>query len=207
MTPDAQQSQRGVVFDIGGVLELTPELHTIPKWEKQLHLPPGEIGQRLNTVFEDGCYGRVSEDEVLESIQRLLGIDAQTADSFMADIWVEYLGTPNDELIAYFRALQSRCITGILSNSFVGAREREQEHLGLEGLCGHIVYSHEVGFYKPEPEIYRLTCERLGLPPQQVVLLDDSPQYIQGAREVGMHTVLFTHNKKAIQAIERWLAP
>ena len=44
----------------------------------------------------------------------------------MADLWREYLGTANTELIEYARRLRPRYRTGILSNSFVGAREREQ---------------------------------------------------------------------------------
>ncbi|MEX2626162.1 MAG: hypothetical protein WD225_04725, partial [Ilumatobacteraceae bacterium] len=49
---------------------------------------------------------------------------------FMDDLWAEYLGTPNTELIDYFTGLGGRVRTGILSNSFVGAREREQERYG-----------------------------------------------------------------------------
>ena len=74
---------------------------------------------------------------------------------------VEYLGTPNDELLAYFRGLRGRQPTAILSNSFVGARQREHDHIGLDGLCDTVVYSHEVGLSKPAREIYLLTCERL----------------------------------------------
>jgi hypothetical protein len=44
----------------------------------------------------------------------------------MAEMWEEYLGTPNVELIDWFRDLRPRYRTGIIS-SFVGAREREQE--------------------------------------------------------------------------------
>ncbi|MDN3029733.1 hypothetical protein [Streptomyces sp. S.PB5] len=43
----------------------------------------------------------------------------------MADLWAEYPGTPNEELIGYVRGLRGSCRLGILSNSFVGARERE----------------------------------------------------------------------------------
>ena len=163
-------SVRGVVFDIGGVLEYTPDLRIQEGWEARLGLAPGEIGRRLASVFTDGSYGRISEAQVLTSIMELLDLSRPVADEFMADLWVEYLGTPNHELITYFRRLRDRCPTAILSNSFVGARPREEAHLGLDGLCDTVVYSHEVGFYKPEPEIYLLTSERLGLPPRATPL-------------------------------------
>lgn len=196
---------RGVAFDIGGVLEYTPNLHMAEKWEARLSLAAGEVHQRLAQVWSEGSYGRVTEAQVLTSVAELLEIDGPTADAFMADMWTEYLGTVNEELLTYFRGLRGRCPTAILSNSFVGARERETPWLGLEGLCDTVVYSHEVGFYKPEREIYLLTCERLGLPPAQVAFLDDNPDYLQGGRDVGMHVIPFTDNATAIQAVEAWL--
>lgn len=196
---------RGVVFDIGGVLEYTPELHVLDRWEERLGLAAGEINLRLGSTWSDGCYGRISEADVFNRIMEVLPVDRATAEAFQADLWVEYLGTPNQELLDYFRALGDRCPTAILSNSFVGARERETSHIGLEGLCSHVVYSHEVGFYKPEPEIYLLTCQRLGLPPERVAFLDDNPDYLRGAEDVGIHAIPFTENSLAIQAIEGWL--
>ena len=42
----------------------------------------------------------------------------------------------------------------------VGAREREQAAYGFQDMCDTIVYSHEVGYLKPEPAAYRIVCER-----------------------------------------------
>ena len=200
-------TDRGVVFDIGGVLEYTAS-HSVRtgKWAQRLGIPQEDFDARLAQVWEDGSYGRITEAQVHTRIGEILEIDQATVDAFMADNWVEYLGTVNTELLAYFRSLRSRCPTGILSNSFVGAREREHGPLGLDGLCDIIVYSHEVGFYKPEPEIYALTCERLGLPAARVAFLDDYPEYLSGAQAVGMHAIPFTDNASAIQAIEAWLS-
>lgn len=60
-----------------------------------------------------------------------------------------------------------------MSNSFVEAREREQDAYGFEDLVDEIVYSHEVGMCKPDPRIYELTCMRLGVGPEEMVFLDD----------------------------------
>jgi hypothetical protein len=48
---------RAVVFDIGGVLENTPNLGMIEEWEKQLGLNPGEIPTRCETIWNDGPTG------------------------------------------------------------------------------------------------------------------------------------------------------
>lgn len=91
----------------------------------------------------------------------------------MAEMWEQYLGVANSELIEYARGLRPRYRTGILSNSFVEAREREQDAYGFEDLVDEIVYSHEVGMCKPDPRIYELTCMRLGVGPEEMVFLDD----------------------------------
>jgi putative hydrolase of the HAD superfamily len=55
-----------------------------------------------------------------------------------------------------------------------------------------LVYSHEVGLLKPDPRIYRLSCERLGVAPGEVVFIDNHEPFVHAARDVGMHAVHFT---------------
>lgn len=98
------------------------------------------------------------------------------------------------------------CWTGILSNSFVGAREREQDAYGFEDLVDEIVYSHEVGMSKPDPRIYELTCTRLGVRPDEMVFLDDVETCVAGAREAGIRAVLYRGNAQAVAEIDALLA-
>ena len=51
----------GIVFDIGGVLEMTPDLGITAKWEERLHLKPGELDERLRDVWRGGSLGTLSE--------------------------------------------------------------------------------------------------------------------------------------------------
>ena len=120
----------------------------------------------------------------------------------MDDAWAEYVGTLNRELADYFASLRPRMRTGILSNSFVGAREREQALYGFEDRCDILVYSHKVGCLEPDPRIYRIVCERLGTVPQDAVLLDDIQANIDGARAVGMAAVKFVDTRQAIAELE-----
>jgi HAD superfamily hydrolase (TIGR01509 family) len=47
----------------------------------------------------------------------------------------------------------------------------------------------EIGVRKPEPEAYELAADALGVAPNQVVFLDDTPECVEGARAVGMHAI------------------
>ena len=196
---------RAVVFDIGGVLEITPDLGVTRLWETRLRLPAGELNRRMHDAWAGGSIGTITEDDVLQVITERLGLDGQQRAAFMADIWREYLGTANTELIEYARQLRPRYRTGILSNSFVGARDREQAAYGFEDLVDEIVYSHEAGMSKPDPRIYALICARLDAHPQETVFLDDAGRCVDGAREAGIHAVHYQDNAQAIGEIEKLL--
>ena len=190
---------RAVVFDIGGVLEITPDLGVHRQWEARLGLPAGDMDARMSDVWRGGSIGTITSDDVHEALKDRLGLDAQALAQFLADLWREYLGTANTELIEYARRLRPRYRTGIVSNSFVGAREREQAAYGFEDLVEEIVYSHEAGFSKPDPRIYALICTRLNVPPEQMIFLDDVEMCVAGARDAGIHAVLYQDNAQAMR--------
>jgi putative hydrolase of the HAD superfamily len=160
----------------------------------------------MQDVWEGGAIGTISERDVHQAVRERLGVDERQLEEFMGMIWREYLGTANTELIEYVRQLRPTYRTGIVSNSFVGAREREQAVYGFVDLVDEIVYSHECGMSKPDPAIYALACERLRVEPARMVFLDDYGPCVAGARDAGIHAVLYRDNAQAIRDIEALLA-
>jgi epoxide hydrolase-like predicted phosphatase len=195
-----------VLFDIGGVLEVTPRTDWRDGWAAQLGLAPAAFEERVGAIWEPGSVGAASLEELERQTAEAFGLDDADVSKLMGDAWTEYLGTLNHELARYFGSLRPRVRTGILSNSFVGAREREQELYDFEDMCDVIVYSHEVGWMKPDPRIYHAACDRLGCAPQDAVLLDDLPANVDGARALGMHAVRFTDTAQAIADLEALIA-
>jgi epoxide hydrolase-like predicted phosphatase len=196
---------RAVVFDIGGVLEITPRTGWVEKWEARLHLQPGELDERLMDVWRDGNLGTISEEEVEQRIGEIMGLDHEHVDVLMADLWEEYLGELNVELAAYFSSLRPRYRTALLSNSFAGARSKEQERYHFADICDLLIYSHEEGVAKPERRIFALTCERLGVQPAEIVFLDDVEANVAAARACGLQAILFKDTSEAIAAIQACL--
>jgi epoxide hydrolase-like predicted phosphatase len=197
---------QAVLFDIGGVLEVTPRTDWRDGWAARFGLTPAAFEERVGAIFEPGATGGASLEEIERRTAEDLGLGEAELAELMGDAWAEYLGTLNHELAGYFADLRPRYRTGILSNSFVGAREREQALYGFEDMCDVIVYSHEVGWRKPDPRIYHAACQRLGCAPEDVVLLDDVPANIDGARAVAMHGIVFTNTAQAIADLEAHLA-
>ena len=173
---------------------------------ERLGLAAGQLDERMHGAWRGGSIGTITLDDVHQALRDRLGLDEPRLAAFMADLWREYLGTPNTELIDYARRLRPRYRTGILSNSFVGAREREQQAYGFEDLVDEIVYSHESGMSKPDPRIYALACARLDVRPSEMVFIDDADVCVAGAREVGLHAIRYRDNAQAIGAIEALLS-
>ncbi|HKF37774.1 MAG TPA: HAD-IA family hydrolase, partial [Ktedonobacteraceae bacterium] len=149
--------------------------------------------------------GTIAEEEVEKRIGEIMGMDQGQVAALMADLWEEYLGELNVELAAYFASLRPRYQTAILSNSFAGARDKEQERYHFAELCDLLIYSHEEGIAKPERRIFELTCERLGVQPAEVVFLDNVEANIAAARAFGMQAILFRETEEAIGAIQACL--
>jgi epoxide hydrolase-like predicted phosphatase len=88
--------------------------------------------------------------------------------------------------------------TALLSNSWGMDYPRE----GWDELFDVTVISGEVGLRKPEPEIYALCAERLGVPPQACVFVDDLAPNVRGAAAVGMVGVLHTSYEQTVRELE-----
>lgn len=87
------------------------------------------------------------------------------------------------ETLAQLRARGYRL--GLLSNCF-GDEAHWPAEFELDCCFDAMVLSCVVGMAKPDPSIYRLAAERLGLPPQECVFVDDAPPYVAAAQAVGM---------------------
>ena len=153
------------------------------------------------TCGELAAWGPFRKREVEKRIGKIMGMDQGQVEALMADLWEEYLGELNVELATYFASLRPRYQTAILSNSFAGARGKEQERYQFAEMCDLIIYSHEEGIAKPERRIFELTCERLGVQPAEMIFLDDVERTISAAREFGIPAILFRETTQAIADI------
>ncbi|KOU55886.1 hydrolase [Streptomyces sp. MMG1533] len=194
-------STRCVMLDIGGVLEITPRTGWPARWDERLGLAPGSVDERLADVWEAGAVGTIGEGEVHAGVAARLGLGPREVEAFMADLWEEYLGTANTELIDLVAGLRTRCRLGILSNSFVGAREREVARYRFDRLVDEIVYSHEIGVCKPDPRAFAIACARLGVRARDCLFVDDFPPNVEAARTAGMRAHLFEGNAGTIARI------
>lgn len=195
-----------VFFDIGSVLEVNPRTGWQARWATRLGLDLDSFERCRTRIWDAGTIGASSLEEIERQTGAALGLDQATFALLMDDAWSEYVGTLNRQLADYLKRLRPRYRTGLLSNSFVGAREREEAAYRLSELCDVIVYSHEEGCRKPDPRIYRIACQRLGVAPERAVLLDDVQENVDGAKVIGMWGITYHDNAQAIAELEALLA-
>jgi putative hydrolase of the HAD superfamily len=92
-------------------------------------------------------------------------------------------------LAARFRAAGGR--TALLSNSGPEVMARVRADHPLEARFLAVVISCEVGLAKPDPRIFRLCLERLGLPAGAALFVDDRADNVEAAARVGLQTLRF----------------
>ena len=110
---------------------------------------------------------------------------------------------PDEEMVAAVRAARAGGIrTGLISNSW--GRAIYNDELIAE-LFDAVVISGHVGLHKPQPEIFRLACDRLGVAPSDAVFVDDLRENCAGAEAVGMTAILHRDTAVTIERLGRLL--
>lgn len=197
---------RGLLLDFGGVLT-TNLLEGIRRFCVECGAPANTLldwwrdepaGRRLLADVE--C-GRISQSEFAEGIGKRLGIEPD-------GVVPRLLGLVEPEpavLAAAGRARASGVRTGVLSNSWGLEPFDPYAAFRLEQRFDAVVISGLAGTRKPDPAIYRLAAERLGLPCEACVFVDDLPVNLKPARALGMTAIHKTSADQLLTDLERVL--
>jgi putative hydrolase of the HAD superfamily len=148
--------------------------------------------------------GQVSEADFLEELAEALAAELGHRPRMQrfSDVYFEAL-RGNEPMLDLMRELRGRGYRmAILTNNVREWEEKWRSKLPVDEIFEVIVDSAWVGMRKPEPEIYRLTLERLGSPAaEECLFVDDNELNIDAARELGMLAVRFQSNEQAIPEI------
>ncbi len=207
---------RAVVSDFGGVLTTSLQ-DAFLAWEAASGIPLPAMGVAMATITErDGLHplfelecGRMTQDDFLTGLGTQLSIDLGR-EIDMSDFTATYFGHlhPNVVLLDALAGWRDRGVRlALLTNNVREWEPYWRRMLPVDELFELVVDSAYVGMRKPDHEIYRLTCERLGEPPGACVFIDDFEHNCEAAREVGLHPVWYRgDDAAAIAAVEALLA-
>ena len=203
---------RAVIFDFGGVLSTSPfEAFTI--YEKRNGLPEGLL-RRLNATNPDtNAWARLERSEVdLDGFAELYAAEALAAGHAVDGRAVLALlgGELRPEMLTALRRCHERegFGTALLTNNFVGltggnGNGRDDSPMSsLLDLFDVVVESSRAGVRKPDPAIYRLVCDELGIEPGEAVFVDDLGVNLKPARAMGMTTIKLVDPAVALAELE-----
>jgi putative hydrolase of the HAD superfamily len=201
-----------VISDFGGVMT-TPLSESFWKATEEAGIPVDALRAAMGVLAErepepplfalergeisEGVFLDKLEDGLQEVLDRRISLDGY-AHRLMAAM------QPNEPLLSYYRALKrERGIRiAVLTNNVREWQPLWREPLKIDELAELVVDSSFVGMRKPEPAIYELTLERLGLPAEACVFVDDLEINLPPARALGIHTVHFQHTAQAVHELD-----
>lgn len=188
-----------LILDVGGVLIETPTRNARSAWERAHGLEQGELDRVFIEAIGPGWEGGRTEAEIEARLCDACGIDP----SGLTDL-LEALSA--DERVCPHWRLALDKIAGtlpmaLLSNSGPNTRATLVARHDLERWFSVIVISAEEGLSKPDPLIYRRTCERLGRPPAECLFVDDRQSNVAGAEAAGLSAIRFASSGETIPIV------
>lgn len=204
------QGLRAVLWDFGGVLSASP-FEAFARYERSRGLPEGFL-RRVNSVNpHDNAWARLERAEIdtaafdgaFEEESRALG-HAVPGHHILPLLF----GEIRPVMVAALRACKDAgfkvgCITnnvGQLGPETVSA-QRAAQWREAAALFHVVIESSRVGVRKPEPAIYRMASERLGIAPEEAVYLDDLGINLKPARALGMRTIKVDEPASALREL------
>ncbi|WP_432137147.1 HAD family hydrolase [Streptomyces sp. bgisy154] len=193
-----------VIFDFGGVLT-TPMDDTALCFAREIGLPDDAYrhavavdptGRQLYAQLERGD---ISQEEWNTGIASLLGIDG-------TNLMGRALATLRPEQAVVTAAAQIRATgvrTAILSNSMGMAPHNPYAPWALDASHDVVVLSEQHRMRKPDPEIYELTLELLGLPGSACIFVDDNPGNLVPAQKLGITTIHATDPDRTVAQLRQ----
>jgi epoxide hydrolase-like predicted phosphatase len=203
---------RAVVFDLGGVF-----LEGGPNHVKAFGPRHGLTQERWDVIREDlfvrgDLWGQVERAELtlerfgqeLQARMAGYGVNVTLADA------LNFMGTPGEErrmplrqeIVVACLALRQRMPTALLTNNIREWREGWRKRIPVATLFDVVVDSCEVGCRKPEPRIYALVEEGLGLPGRELLFIDDIGVNLKAAHARGWQTVKYDDTQKVLRVLE-----
>ena len=189
-----------VIFDFGGVFTTSP-VQNFAAYEKANGLPERFIGGVIKARIHDGAFAKferaeISADEFDQAFAeetRAAGheVSGSTLLSLMSlDVY--------PEMIAALRKVKSNsyktgCITNnmptLSSTSMVSDPDAMKIVAETFSMFDHVIESSKAGVRKPEPKIYEMMCDALGVAPARCIFIDDLGVNLKPARDMGMTTI------------------
>jgi putative hydrolase of the HAD superfamily len=198
-----------VIWDFGGVFTSSP-FEAFARFESQRGLP-ADIIRRTNALNHwENAWAKFERAEVdLETFDELFAAEslALGAEVRGKDVLPLLSGDLRPEMVDALRIIKSRFKTGCITNNLpanaIGSASGRSLYIAeVMALFDYIIESAKIGLRKPDPQIYRMMADTLGVDPVNCIYLDDLGINLKPAREMGMRTIKVVNSAQALAELE-----
>ena len=198
-----------VIWDFGGVLTTSP-FEAFARFEQERGLPI-DIIRRTNAANHlENAWAKFERAEVdIEAFDRLFAEDSAAlgAEVRGKDVLPLLSGDLRPEMVEALKRVKATFKTGCITNNLpanaIGSASGRTLYIAeVMALFDHIIESAKIGLRKPDPLIYRMMIDALGVDPRRCVYLDDLGVNLKPARDMGMTTIKVVSGLQAIAELE-----
>jgi len=197
--------KHALIFDFGGVLMKTTDYTPRHRWDDRLGLPHGTVERVVHgsPSWLQAQAGSLSTAAYWDDIAKQLHLSADDIQSLADDF---YSGDELDsQLIAYIRQQRSAGYKVALLSNDVPELTNKLSKLGISDLFDALVISAQIGVMKPAPDAYLAVLERLNIPAEQGIFIDDRLENVEGAQAIGLIGIHYKAEMNLATALERFL--
>jgi putative hydrolase of the HAD superfamily len=198
-----------VIWDFGGVLTSSP-FEAFARFEVERGLPADIIRRTNATNHFENAWAKFERAEVdLETFDQLFAAEslALGAEVRGRDVLPLLSGDLRPEMVEALRRVKNSFKTGCITNNLpansIGSKSGRSLYVAeVMALFDHVIESAKIGLRKPDPRIYQMMVDTLGVNPERCVYLDDLGVNLKPARDMGMTTIKVLNAAQAIAELE-----
>ena len=196
---------RAIIFDLGGVLVRTDDRTPRERLAARLGMTYDELSALVydSETALRATLGEETSQGHWEAVRAALSLSKEDIQRLPGEFWAG--DRLDQELVEYLRGLRPRYKTALLSNAWDDLRLALEQKWSLLNAFDEVIISAEVGLAKPDPRIFQLALERLGVSAEEAVFVDDFLHNVEGARAVGMKAIHFKNAGQARADLEALL--
>ena len=189
-----------IIFDLGAVLLNIDYQKTIDEFKKLGVKNASEFYSKKKQInlFDLLECGKISEQRFVDEFKE---ISSRASDAEIISAWNALLLDLPQNRINLLKRIRKKYDIFLLSNtnsihiSEFRKQIGETKYLKFYNLFKKVYYSYEIGFRKPNKEAFQIILNENNMNPKEVLFIDDSPQHIKGARELGIQTYHLKDNE------------
>ena len=198
-----------VIWDFGGVLTSSP-FEAFARFETERGLP-ADIIRRTNAANHlENAWAKFERAEVdIDTFDELFATESLALGAQVRgrDVLPLLSGDLQPEMVEALRRVKMRLKTGCITNNLpanaIGSASGRTLYIAeVMALFDHVIESAKIGLRKPDPRIYRMMVDALGVDPAKCVYLDDLGVNLKPAREMGMTTIKVVNPPQALAELE-----